>query len=113
MKQRFVMYSNHSFFRNILLSLFLFFMIFGCFTLAVSTISRQTAEEEKQALEQAIQRDITLCYATEGQYPPNLQYLKENYGLTYDNSRYYVDYQALGANIFPEYTILVKEGVTP
>lgn len=110
MKQRFVTDHRTSATKQILLSVLLFFAVFFCFTLALTSVSRQTTVEEQQALEQALQRDITSCYAIEGRYPASLQYIEDNYGLTYDKSRYRIDYQPLGANIFPEYTIIFKGG---
>ena len=46
------------------------------------------------------------CYAIEGSYPESLQYLKDNYGLTYDEEKYFIDYQVLGSNILPDVTII-------
>ena len=48
------------------------------------------------------------CYALEGFYPPSLEYMEEHYGLTYDKSAYIVDYQPVGNNIYPNYTIIKK-----
>ena len=110
MKQRFTNNQKHTSLRNILLSSVVFLVIFFGFQMAVAAVSRQTAAEEMQTLENAIQRDITQCYAAEGSYPSSLQYLKDNYGLHYDESRYFVDYQPLGANLLPEVTILQKGG---
>ena len=53
-------------------------------------------------------RNITYCYAVEGSYPESLDYLKEHYGLTYDEDRFFVDYQVIGANILPDVTIIEK-----
>ena len=39
-------------------------------------------------------------------YPPSLNYLKEHYGLTYDESKFLIDYQPMGANLMPEVVIL-------
>ncbi|MBF1030306.1 MAG: hypothetical protein HXK91_08980, partial [Lachnospiraceae bacterium] len=41
-------------------------------------------------------------------YPPSLDYLKERYGLTYDESFFYVDYQPLASNLYPDVTVLEK-----
>jgi hypothetical protein len=35
--------------------------------------------------------------------------LKENYGLTYDEDLFFVDYQTIGSNILPDVTIIEKE----
>lgn len=113
MRQRFTNNQKHTSRRNVLLSVAIFLVIFFGFQMAVATVSRQTAAEEMQTLENAIQRDITQCYAVEGSYPSSLQYLKDNYGLHYDESRYFVDYQPLGSNILPEVTIIQKGGIKP
>ena len=63
-----------------------------------------------QTLKNAISRNITQCYAVEGSYPQSLDYLKKNYGLHYDENRYFVDYQPLGSNILPEVTIIRRGG---
>ena len=37
-----------------------------------------------------------------------LEYLKENYGLTYNEDLFYVDYRTTGANLMPDVTIIEK-----
>ena len=51
---------------------------------------------------------IVYCYATEGTYPESLEDLKAHYGLTYDEDLFFVDYQTVGANIYPDVTIIEK-----
>lgn len=110
MRQRFVTHHKNSFCRNIIVSIVVFFVVFFLFQYAISSLSRQTEKEKLQTLEAAITRDITQCYAVEGSYPPSLEYLKKNYGLHYDENRYFVDYQPLGTNILPEVTIIRRGG---
>lgn len=62
-----------------------------------------------RTLETAVMRGITHCYAIEGTYPDSLEYLIENYGLIYDESHYYIDYQPLGSNLMPDVAIIRKE----
>ena len=50
---------------------------------------------------------ITNCYALEGFFPPDLQYMEEHYGLSYDKSQFFVDYQPVAANIRPDYFVLL------
>ncbi len=54
-------------------------------------------------------RGITYCYAAEGSYPASLNDLKEHYGLFYDEEKYRIDYQPLGANIMPDVTIIRRK----
>lgn len=47
--------------------------------------------------------------ALEGVYPESLEYLKEHYGLTYNEDRYIVNYEALGSNLMPDVTVMEKQ----
>lgn len=76
------------------------------FIYGVSYISEASIEEQHQSLEKAVSRDIAQCYAVEGMYPPSLEYLKSHYGLIYDEEIFFVDYQPIGSNIFPDVTII-------
>ena len=51
---------------------------------------------------------ITECYAMEGSYPPDVDYLVEHYGLTYDEDEYWIDYQYIGSNLRPDVTIIKR-----
>ena len=60
-------------------------------------------------LERALTRSITQCYALEGTYPPDINYLTDHYGLTYDSDYYYIDYQYIGSNLRPDVTIIERK----
>lgn len=60
----------------------------------------------KQQLEEAIRRTAVTCYASEGFYPPSLSYMKERYGLQYDQHRYEIRYEIFASNLMPEITVL-------
>lgn len=75
----------------------------------IQTVSTTTKEEQIQALESAIHRNIVHCYSIEGTYPPNLEYLEEHYGLLYDKKSFYIDYIPIGSNILPDVTVIVLE----
>ena len=64
---------------------------------------------EKEILQNAIDRSITQCYALEGVYPDNLEYLEEEYGLTYNKEHFFVDYQYIGSNLRPDITIIERQ----
>ena len=76
----------------------------------ITSVSDQTARQQKKSLEEAIRRDMVTCYAMEGIYPESLDYLKEHYGLTYDEVRYIVNYEVMGSNLMPDMTVLEKQG---
>ncbi len=81
-------------------------LILLLFLQGVQSVSDTTAAKQQESLETALSRSIAQCYAVEGMYPPSLNYLKEHYGLTYDESKFLIDYQPMGANLMPEVVIL-------
>ena len=54
----------------------------------------------QQSLEKAIQNALTLCYAQEGFYPAQLDYLEKNYGIVVDDN-FVVTYKAFASNLRP------------
>lgn len=79
------------------------------FICAANNISKANDAEQEDILTQALTRSITACYALEGTYPPDIDYLKTHYGLTYDDTEYFIDYQYIGANLRPDVTIIKKD----
>ena len=72
-------------------------LIIGTLGVSTSVSQRQLAQ-----LNRTVRRYAVQCYALEGRYPENLEYLETQYGLTLDKSLYVYHYRYLGANIFPE-----------
>lgn len=79
-----------------------------CFFFALSRLENGQSEEGRAVLEDAIRRSCAACYAEEGIYPPDLAYIEENCGIQIDDSRYVVDYRAIGSNLMPDITVLEK-----
>lgn len=96
------------------LPLLLSLIILGSFVLGIESVSATTSAKQLESLENALSRSIAQCYAVEGMYPPDLDYLKNHYGLVYDEDAFLVDYQPLGANLAPEVTVLpLSDNNTP
>lgn len=95
--------------RNIILSLIIFLSLTGLFYVGIASLSAHTEEKQEEYLTDAINNAITHCYAVEGSYPENLNYLKENYGVTYDSDKFFVAYQPMGSNLMPKVTIVSLE----
>ena len=62
------------------------------------------------AIREAVQRGALQCYAVEGVYPPDLQYLEENYGLQVNTRDFYVTYEAFASNLPPTIRVTAKAG---
>ncbi len=87
-------------------SVFFFVVVIAIFLFGISFISSTSSKDQTQILTDAVNKDIIHCYAVEGYYPPNLKYIEDHYGLTYDKDRYFVDYVPIGDNIMPSVTIV-------
>ena len=48
------------------------------------SLTKGEAGESLKQLETSIRKATMLCYAAEGVYPPDLQYLKDHYGIQID-----------------------------
>ena len=97
--QRFIRERKTSYLRNVIISVLIFLLIFAGFGCGLTAMNKKMDQEEMQTLQNAITRS----------YPQSLGYLKKHYGLHYDENKYFVDYQPLGANIMPDITIIRKE----
>lgn len=64
--------------------------------------------EAKARLEDAIRRGCVACYAAEGRYPQDLEYLEAHYGLQIDKEHYSVFYEPFGSNLMPNFTVLER-----
>ena len=85
--------------------------IFACiavlFFFAVDATGKSSISKQQESLESALSRDIVQCYAIEGRYPPNLEYLEQHYGLTYDKTTFFVDYMPIASNLYPDVTVIM------
>lgn len=78
----------------------------GSVALHMNGFWRNTDARNTDAIQAAILRSATLCYALEGSYPPDLAYLEKKYGLVLDHKRFNYMYETFGSNIRPEVKVL-------
>lgn len=97
-------------YRKFILSFGVFLLIAGVFYQQIFSLSAGTQKRQRESLENALTRSIAYCYTVEGAYPESLEYLKEHYGLHYDENMFFVDYRVTGSNILPDVTIIEKGG---
>lgn len=78
--------------------------------LLISVSNAEKAAEENRAASvySMVMNSAAMCYSIEGEYPPDLEYLEENYGVKIDGVRYIVHYEYFGANIRPTVTVIEK-----
>ena len=76
------------------------------FALSATQLTADNRAHEREIVSNALERSITQCYALEGSYPPNLSYLCDRYGFTYNKKHFFSDYQYIGSNLRPDVTII-------
>ena len=79
----------------------LFIAIIIWFMIGIDRTRSVSDEQRLSNVKQSVMNGAVLCYSVEGFYPDSLDYLKENYGLSYDESRYHVYYGYVSADIRP------------
>lgn len=81
-------------------------LILLSFLATISNFDYGQNKEGKRQLENAIAQAAVSCYATEGIYPPDLQYLIDHYGIQINTHQYTVVYEAIASNLMPDITVL-------
>ena len=76
----------------------------------VPGLQRNIRENSREAIRNTVLRCAVECYAVEGAYPPYLQYLREHYGLRYNQNRYAVFYDVFVSNLMPEIQVVARSG---
>jgi hypothetical protein len=95
---------------QLLASVFLFCICALFCQAEIASVSEQASQAQLDHLKNALERSAVHCYAVEGAYPESLDYLKEHYGITWDESKYVVDYEIFGSNLKPVITVIPLNG---
>ena len=82
-------------------SILIFIALIICFVLLINGIAAKTNGRELQVVRDAVTNAALTCYAVEGVYPENLDYLREHYQLSYNEEKYHVFYEPLASNLMP------------
>jgi hypothetical protein len=84
-------------------------IIFAAFLyMSVDNAQKGSDNEMYEILTDAITRSAVQCYAIEGFYPPDIEYLEENYGLVVNHDKYVISYNVFASNIMPEIEVFNK-----
>ncbi|MDO4552016.1 MAG: hypothetical protein Q4C22_00610 [Bacillota bacterium] len=94
-------------------NIFAIVLFAGAAILFSGGLDRAAAAQETEALrtaEDSLRRAAVSCYALEGSYPSSYEYIRENYGVALDESKYAVYYEIFASNIMPEITVVERQG---
>lgn len=84
-------------------------LILIVFLQGTSDLKNDKKEEERLQLEETLRKTAAACYAAEGVYPPDIEYMKKHYGIRIQEKKYRVVYEAIASNLMPDITVLEVE----
>lgn len=95
-----------SYWKGMIVPIVLFLCLLLFLSAGLNNVSSASDKESRKILQDAVLRATVQCYAIEGMYPPDVKYLEDNYGVTYDHDRFIVHYDAFAGNIMPDIAVV-------
>ena len=89
-------------------SVLIFIALILAFVLLINNITNKNSGRELQIVRDAVKNAALTCYAVEGMYPDNLEYLREHYNLSFNEERYHVFYNPLASNLMPSIKVVER-----
>lgn len=89
-------------------------LILACilFVAGISHTSGQALQKEQDALEKTLKASAVRTYALTGEYPEDLSQILRDYHITYDKSKFVVEYVPNGSNLLPSISVIALSGST-
>ena len=102
------------FLRGFLLLFPVLLLILACilFVAGISHTSGQALQKEQDALEKTLKASAVRTYALTGEYPEDLSQILRDYHITYDKSKFVVEYVPNGSNLLPSTSVIALSGST-
>ena len=91
-------------------SIAIFIALILSFVLLINGITTKNNGRELQIVRDAVKNAALTCYAVEGVYPDDLEYLREHYHLSYNEEKYHVFYEPLASNLMPYIKVAERGG---
>jgi len=104
------MTAEKSFMRSLLVMIAVFAVLFTGAIALLDYMNGASEDTQLEMVENAVMDAVITCYAVEGVYPKDLQYLVDNYGLYYDSERFVVFYDVFASNVIPDVRVRMKGG---
>ena len=91
-------------------AILIFIALILAFVLLINNITNKNSGRELQIVRDAVKSAALTCYAVEGMYPDDLQYLRDYYNLSYNEERYHVFYEPIASNLMPSIKVAERGG---
>ena len=89
-------------------SILIFVVLIIAFVLLVNTITNRGNGRELEIVRDAVKNAALTCYAVEGMYPEDVEYLRDHYNLSYNTDKYVVYYQTFASNVIPSIKVVER-----
>ena len=89
-------------------AILIFVALIIVFVALVNNITGKGSRREMDIVKDAVKNATLTCYAVEGMYPDDLNYLIEHYNLSYNKDRYIVYYEPLASNVIPSIKVVER-----
>lgn len=89
-------------------ALAVFVAIVLAFCVTVDHLTRASNQAELTLVRDAVKNAALTCYAVEGAYPEDIDYLRRHYGLAYNEERYMIYYDAFASNVLPDIRVVER-----
>ena len=93
--------------RDIVKILVIAAVLLGC-VFGADRIAGLQEQEETRIVRDAVRNTALTCYAVEGAYPEDIDYLREHYQLAYNEERYLVTYRWFASNQMPDIYVMER-----
>jgi len=97
-----------SFRKTSIVSLIIVFAFSLILIFSIDNIDKVYNKNQLINIENSIKKAVIQCYSLEGSYPPNIEYLKENYGIIISKDKYIYHYEIFASNIMPIIKVIPK-----
>ena len=98
--------------REIAIVLLMLLLMAGVWML-VSRVGTSSGNAQTQFVVDAVHNAALTCYAVEGAYPTDLEYLRKYYHLAYNEEKYLVHYDAFASNVMPDISVVERGKSAP
>jgi len=91
----------------------IFVALIIAFIFLINGITNKSSDRELGIIKDAVKNAALTCYVVEGTYPDDVQYLRDNYNLSYNDDKYLVIFRerSFASNVIPDIIVEeIKEG---
>ena len=100
--------ARYDYLRTLMITLIVLSLLVSGAVMVLGYVEQTSEDAQIGMVRNAVRNAVLTCYAVEGAYPQDVEYLIDNYGLAYDQNRFFISYDAFASNVFPDIRVNLK-----